>query len=77
MVEELLKQLDLADQVTFVMKKRHLTYELLIPSINASLPEYVTPVKGRSEVSRAINNGVGRGKKNDAIVETVKTVLGI
>ena len=79
-MNELLKELDFADQVTWVMKKRGLTYETLIPAINNSLPNEVTLVKERSEISRAVNHGYSkgnRGKKNNAIIDGVKLILDI
>ena len=79
-MEELLAQLDLVDRVTWVMKKRGVTYETLIPSINRNLPDDVTPVKVRSEVSRALNHGYSkgnRGKKNNAVIDATLAVLGL
>lgn len=80
MVEELLSQLDLNDRVTWVMKKRGLTYDSLIPAINKNMPSNVTTVKGRSEISRALSHGYSkgnRGTKNNAIIDAIKLVLEI
>lgn len=79
MVEEL-KELTLQEQVLILLNRRNMTYDMLIPVINANLPNGTTPVKTRSEVSRALSHGYSKGnlgKKNNAIIDGVKSALGI
>lgn len=76
MVDEL-KVLTIQEQVLILLKRRNLNYDKLIPMINENLPEGVSPVKDRSEISRALERGYSRGAKNNAIINGVKLALGI
>lgn len=80
MPEALLDELDMVDKVTWVMKKRGLSYESIIDDVNRNMPEGVTAVKTRQEISRALNHGYSkgnRGRKNNAIINAVLKTLGI
>lgn len=78
-MKNILKGLSLPDRVQIQMRMKRLTYDAIIPKVNELLPNTVTPVKNRSELSRAINRGFvtrgNRGQKNNAMIQAVICIL--
>lgn len=70
-----MNELSLQEQIMIGMKRKELTYQKMIPLINEMFPENIKPVHGRSELSRAVKRGYNTGKKNNAIIDAVRSIV--